>query len=383
VTLGEAAVRLAEVTKRFRDIVAVDRMDLSVERGSFFSILGPSGCGKTTTLRMIAGFEIPDEGEILLGDRPVSRIPPYHRNVNTVFQSYALFEHLSVWDNVAFGLRRKRLPDGEITRRVGDMLDLVHLQERSRAKPRQLSGGQQQRVALARALVNFPSVLLLDEPLGALDLQLRKKMQLELKHIQRELGVTFIYVTHDQEEALTMSDAIAVMSSGVVQQVGTPEQVYDHPVNEFVAGFIGISNLVPATVGPAEVRLSGGLALPAAIPTSCRPGDAVAFSVRPEKVELRPAPGMVTVDATVVESVYQGIVTQYVLEIGQEARLIAVEKNGAIGDASARPTQGARITVGWWRAHGMVLPRGRSTTGAVPSREDARLIDAKAGEGEP
>ena len=241
---AELTVALRGVVKRFGDQYAVENLDLDVAKGSFFSILGPSGCGKTTTLRMIAGFEQPDEGHILLEGQPVEGVPPYRRNVNTVFQSYALFEHLSIEDNIAFGLRRKKVPKPEITRRVGEMLGLVRLADRAKAKPRQLSGGQRQRVALARALVNLPAVLLLDEPLGALDLQLRKQMQLELKHIQREVGITFVYVTHDQEEALTMSDRIAVMNGGELQQVGNAEDVYERPANAFVAQFIGISNLL-------------------------------------------------------------------------------------------------------------------------------------------
>ena len=226
---ADLTIALRGVVKRFGDQYAVKRLDLDIAKGSFFSILGPSGCGKTTTLRMIAGFEQPDEGHILLEGQPVEDVPPYRRNVNTVFQSYALFEHLSLFENIAFGLRRKKVAKPEITRRVGEMLELVRLADRAKAKPRQLSGGQRQRVALARALVNLPAVLLLDEPLGALDLQLRKTMQLELKHIQREVGITFVYVTHDQEEALTMSDSIAVMNLGELQQVGNAEDVYERP----------------------------------------------------------------------------------------------------------------------------------------------------------
>jgi spermidine/putrescine transport system ATP-binding protein len=230
---SEEAIGIEGVSKRFEDFTAVDNISLSIRKGEFFSLLGPSGCGKTTTLRMLAGFEQPTEGRILLEGEPVENVPPYRRNVNMVFQSYALFEHLNVEDNVAFGLKRKRVPKAEIGTRVRDALDLVSLGERADSRPGQLSGGQKQRVALARALVNRPRVLLLDEPLGALDLKLRRQMQLELKQIQREVGITFVYVTHDQEEALSMSDRIAVMHDGRVIQSGAPEDVYEHPTESF------------------------------------------------------------------------------------------------------------------------------------------------------
>ena len=286
---ADLTIALRGVVKRFGDQYAVRSLDLDVAKGSFFSILGPSGCGKTTTLRMIAGFEQPDEGHILLEGQPVEDVPPYRRNVNTVFQSYALFEHLSLFENIAFGLRRKKVAKPEITRRVGEMLELVRLSDRAKAKPRQLSGGQRQRVALARALVNLPAVLLLDEPLGALDLQLRKTMQLELKHIQREVGITFVYVTHDQEEALTMSDSIAVMNRGELQQVGNAEDVYERPANSFVAQFIGISNLLDATAERDGVKLASGVTLPAKVPADIAPGSEVCLSIRPEKLALGPA----------------------------------------------------------------------------------------------
>src|SRR3979411_2068441 len=279
-------VRLDGVVKSFNTMAAVDNLDLQVGKGEFFSMLGPSGCGKTTTLRIIAGFEQPDEGSVFLEGRSVEEIPPYKRNVNTVFQSYALFEHLSVWDNVAFGLRRKKVSEPEIRKRVGDMLELVRLKQKATNKPKQLSGGQQQRVALARALVNMPAVLLLDEPLGALDLQLRKQMQIELKQIQRTVGITFVYVTHDQEEALTMSDRIAVMNEGVLQQCGTPEEIYELPANAFVAVFIGISNLIPGVVEGQGVRLKTGQLIPADIEDGMQSGDAVLVCVRPEKLRV-------------------------------------------------------------------------------------------------
>ena len=246
--MSEVGVRLVDVVKTFGDTVAVDHINLEVRDGEFFSLLGPSGCGKTTTLRMIGGFEQPTSGLIELQGKDVTWLPPYQRNVNTVFQSYALFPHLTIYENVAFGLRRKGVRDREIKSRVSDMLRLVELPGYEKRKPSQISGGQAQRVALARALINGPAVLLLDEPLGALDLKLRKQMQVELKRIQQEVGITFIYVTHDQEEAMTMSDRIAVMNAGRYEQLGDPEGLYERPTTRFVAGFLGISNLLPATL---------------------------------------------------------------------------------------------------------------------------------------
>ncbi|MGH2924153.1 MAG: ABC transporter ATP-binding protein, partial [Solirubrobacterales bacterium] len=256
------SVQLRDVTKRFGDLTAVDDLSLEIAEGEFFTLLGPSGCGKTTTLRMIAGFEDASEGELLIDGADVARLPPYKRPTNTVFQSYALFPHLSVADNVAFGLRRQRVDKSETERRVKEELDRVGLSAEANRRPAQLSGGQQQRVALARALVNLPKVLLLDEPLGALDLKLRKGLQVQLKRIQREVGITFVYVTHDQEEALTMSDRIAVMNHGRIDQIGDPEAVYERPATTFVAGFIGVSNLMPGVVKSAgakgEVLLDSG-----------------------------------------------------------------------------------------------------------------------------
>ncbi len=286
------AVDLRDVVKRFADVCAVDHVSMQIRDGEFFSMLGPSGCGKTTTLRMIAGFEFPTSGDILLHGRSVGTTPPFRRNVNTVFQSYALFPHMTVAENVAFGLRMKKVPQAEIVRRVTEALDMVRLGDFAARRPRQLSGGQQQRVALARALVNHPEVLLLDEPLGALDLKLRKEMQLELKTLQREVGITFVFVTHDQEEALSMSDRIAVMSHGRVMQTGTPVEIYERPRNKFVADFIGETNLLDGTVRgvdgkwltvfvpalQAEVRAL-------AIDEFC-PGQAVSLSIRPEKIRL-------------------------------------------------------------------------------------------------
>src|SRR4051812_2966339 len=255
-----ADVTIEHVTKRFDEVVAVDDLSLQIERGSFFALLGPSGCGKTTTLRMIGGFEEPTDGTILLGDRPVTGLPPYKRDVNTVFQSYALFPHLSIFENVAFGLRRKGVKGGQLRGRVQEMLKLVGLTGMESRKPRQLSGGQQQRVALARALVNHPRVLLLDEPLGALDLKLRKEMQIELKRIQHEMGITFVHVTHDQEEAMTMADQIAIMNEGRIEQLGPPSELYERPTTAFVASFLGVSNLLYGiAAGPDLVRLEGGV----------------------------------------------------------------------------------------------------------------------------
>src|SRR6186713_1494580 len=257
------SVRLERVTKRFGDFAAVREMDLDIPRGQFFTMLGPSGCGKTTTLRMVAGFEEPTEGSVYLDGDDVTGLPAFRRPTNTVFQSYALFPHRTVEQNVAFGLQRQKVDKSEIKRRVAEELDRVGLAREARRRPAQLSGGQQQRVALARALVNRPAVLLLDEPLGALDLKLRKQLQVELKRIQRDVGITFVYVTHDQEEALTMSDKIAVMNRGVVEQVSDPESVYERPATTFVAGFIGVSNLMPGEVvsangAGAELRLDAG-----------------------------------------------------------------------------------------------------------------------------
>jgi len=284
-------VRLVDVTKRFGpDVAAVDRIDLEVTDGEFFSLLGPSGCGKTTTLRMIGGFEQPTSGLIELQGQDVTWLPPYKRNVNTVFQNYALFPHLTIFDNVAFGLRRRKVGTAEIRRRVAEMLELVELRGYDQRKPGQISGGQAQRVALARALINRPAVLLLDEPLGALDLKLRKQMQLELKRIQQEVGITFIYVTHDQDEAMTMSDRIAVMDHGRFEQSGRPEELYERPRTGFVAGFLGVSNLmtgrIDGTDGPyAIVHVDGATAL-RLLREGVADGAEVQLGVRPEKIRL-------------------------------------------------------------------------------------------------
>jgi spermidine/putrescine transport system ATP-binding protein len=350
------AVRFEAVTKRFGATTAVDTLDLTVRSGEFFSLLGPSGCGKTTTLRMVAGFDRPSEGRIFLDGEPVEGVPPFKRNVNTVFQSYALFEHLDVDGNVAFGLKRRKVPAPEIAERVAAALELVQLSGRERARPGELSGGQRQRVALARALVNRPSVLLLDEPLGALDLKLRRQMQVELKEIQREVGITFLYVTHDQEEALAMSDRIAVMDGGVVVQCGTPEEVYERPSKPFVAGFIGISNLMEGRVEDGGVRLANGVLCAAPVPQECDAGAAVQLSVRPEKIVLDADDGdMVRLPGTVAERVYVGTATQVIVDLGAGARVVALEQNTQRARADDRWEIGDRVTVSWLPEHSLVL----------------------------
>jgi spermidine/putrescine transport system ATP-binding protein len=314
-----ADVRLEGVTKRFDEVRAVDNLSLEIENGKFYALLGPSGCGKTTTLRMIGGFEEPTEGTIYLGDRPVTGLPPYKRDVNTVFQSYALFPHLTIFENVAFGLRRKGRKGSEVKGQVEDMLRIVGLTGYGSRKPRQLSGGQQQRVALARALVNVPRVLLLDEPLGALDLKLRKEMQLELKMIQHEMGITFIHVTHDQEEAMTMADFIVVMSGGRIEQMGEPAELYEHPATTFVANFLGVSNLLPGTVeGPGAVRLANGTVLTVAGHVLDGHTGEVSVGIRPEKLRID-GTGTNTLEGEVVERAYTGVSTQYVVKtsVGQ------------------------------------------------------------------
>jgi spermidine/putrescine transport system ATP-binding protein len=351
-----SAIRFDGVTKRFGETVAVRALDLTVEKSEFFSLLGPSGCGKTTTLRMVAGFEQPSEGHIYLDGQPVEAVPPYKRSVNTVFQSYALFEHLNVEDNVAFGLKRRKVPGGEIRTRVAEALELVELRGREKARPRELSGGQKQRVALARALVNRPSVLLLDEPLGALDLKLRKQMQVELKGIQREVGITFLYVTHDQEEALAMSDRIAVMEDGEVVQCGTPEEIYEQPSGPFVAGFIGISNLLTGVIENGGVKLASGATCAAKLPGDCEQGSEVHLSVRPEKIWLDELEeGMVSVEGTVVERVYVGTTTQVIVELAPGMRLTALEQNTARARSDDRWEIGDRVRLGWHPEHARVL----------------------------
>jgi spermidine/putrescine transport system ATP-binding protein len=335
-----ADVTIERVTKRFDDVVAVDNLSLEIERGSFFAMLGPSGCGKTTTLRMIGGFEEPTDGLIYLGDREVSGLPSYKRDVNTVFQSYALFPHLTIFENVAFGLRRRGVGRAEVTERVGEALDLVDLGGREKRKPSQLSGGQQQRVALARALVNRPRVLLLDEPLGALDLKLRKQMQLELKRIQHEVGITFVHVTHDQEEAMTMADQIAVMDSGHIEQLGTPSELYETPKTSFVAGFLGVSNLIDGKVLEGAVVTHGGLRLQVAKLNGT--SGAVSIGVRPEKIHLN-GPEANRIPGRVLESAYIGVATQYVVET-DVGRLMVFAQNTDGSAATLGPGSPVTLT---------------------------------------
>ena len=351
-------IAIEHVTKRFGAFVAVDNADFGINRGEFFSMLGPSGCGKTTTLRMIAGFEQPSEGAIRLEGEDVSRVPPYKRNVNTVFQQYALFPHLSVSANVAFGLQSKKVPKSDITRRVDEMLAVVRLADFGSRKPAQLSGGQQQRVALARALVNYPSALLLDEPLGALDLKLRQTMQLELKRIQREVGITFVFVTHDQEEALTMSDRIAVMNEGHVEQIGTPEEIYHQPASEFVAGFIGMANLLPAKVESvngtqATAVLADGTRVSAPAVEGLNRDDPAAFMIRPEWMRLRvgTAEG---ISAEVVDLVFQGPLIRFELKTAEGSPIVA-----HVGPNEDLPLlrPGDRVQVTWEADCGRLLRR--------------------------
>jgi spermidine/putrescine transport system ATP-binding protein len=337
-------VRLVGVTKRFDDVVAVDDLSLDVDTGSFFALLGPSGCGKTTTLRMIGGFEQPTEGEIYLGEREVAGLPAYKRDVNTVFQSYALFPHLSVFENVAFGLRRRSVRGETLRGRVEEMLKIVGLGGMGRRKPRQLSGGQQQRVALARALVNKPQVLLLDEPLGALDLKLRKQMQLELKAIQHDVGITFIHVTHDQEEAMTMADRIAVMNRGRIEQLGTPTELYETPATAYVAGFLGASNLISGMVsGKDTVRLHDGPEVRVPLEALAGRTGRVAVGIRPEKIELG-AGQPNALEGVIAEQAYVGVATQYLVDTAC-GRLTVYRQNASPALNGAAP--GQRLTLSW------------------------------------
>ena len=325
-TTSGSAVRLHAIRKRFGSVVAADGIDLDIAAGEFFTMLGPSGSGKTTLLRMIAGFERPDEGSIELGDDDVTQRPPYLRNVNTVFQDYALFPHMTVLENVEYGLRVQRIARAERRARAERSLDLVRLTDLGSRRPVQLSGGQRQRVALARAIVNEPEVLLLDEPLGALDLKLRQEMQTELKRIQREVGITFVYVTHDQEEALTMSDRVAVMNNGRIEQLGTPTDVYERPTTEFVAGFIGVSNLIE------------------------RDGHRV--SVRPEKIRLLqdtdPDPAGARVEAgEILEVTYLGVLTRYLVALDNGDKLVAARQNLETAANDAAFSTGRRVRLAW------------------------------------
>ena len=375
------SVRLQSLTKRFADVVAVRDLTLDIPRGAFFTLLGPSGCGKTTTLRMVAGFEEPTDGRVLLEAEDVTGLPPFKRPTNTVFQSYALFPHLTVEKNVAFGLERKKMPKPEIRRRVAEELERVGLGAEAKRKPAQLSGGQQQRVALARALVNRPAVLLLDEPLGALDLKLRKQLQLELKGIQRDVGITFIYVTHDQEEALTMSDRIAVMNRGVVEQVDAPDVVYERPRTTFVAGFIGVSNLMPGTVvseNGAGARLHLDCGVDVGTPEGgVSVGERCHAVVRPEKLRIdpasRPPPDRrPSVEGRLESSLYLGTATQVVVRLRDGTAMTVLVPNT---DEEARrrlPTAGDPVRLAWASDH-IHMVREADGGGTVPetAKEEA------------
>jgi spermidine/putrescine transport system ATP-binding protein len=366
-----ADVRIDAVTKVFGPVTAVDQMTLEIASGEFYSLLGPSGCGKTTTLRMIAGFEQPTEGEIFLAGLPVAGVPPYRRNVNTVFQHYALFPHMDVAQNVGYGLRQRGTPKAEEARRVGEALDLVRLSGYGTRRTWELSGGQQQRVALARALVNHPTVLLLDEPLGALDLKLRKEMQLELKALQREVGITFVYVTHDQEEALTMSDVIVVMNHGRIQQQGGPTELYERPVSLFVSNFIGVSNPMPGRIvelGPDRsaavqtdrgLRLRGTVTDPAARPVV---GVAVTVATRPERLAVFPAdaapaasPGEVDVPGRIHQGTYLGDQTEYRVTTDLAGELIVRRQNAAGVGSGEGVGPGDPVVVRWHEEANLIL----------------------------
>ena len=352
-------LRLAGVTKSYDTFTAVDALDLTIPQGSFFALLGPSGCGKTTTLRMVAGLEEPTVGTIHIGDQDITNTKAYQRNVNTVFQSYALFPHLNIVDNVAFGLRRRGVKDHHT--RAMEALELVELAGSAKKKPGQLSGGMQQRVALARAVVNRPDVLLLDEPLGALDLKLRRQMQIELKRIQSEVGLTFVHVTHDQEEAMTMADTIAVMNGGRLQQVGDPASLYENPRSTFVANFLGQSNLLPATV----IRADEGCAVldvrgtQLRLPTASLPAGekSVWLGIRPEKLRLVDGPsgsnteGLNTLTGLVTDASFTGVATHYLVRLPWGQELTAVQQN----DGMPRAVTGATVTLGWVPDHGFAL----------------------------
>ena len=347
------AVRLEALEKRFGDVAAVDGIDLEIADGEFFSMLGPSGSGKTTTLRMIAGFELPTAGRVLLHGHDVTNLAPFERDVNTVFQDYALFPHMSVADNVAYGLVIRKIGKDERNRRVADALQMVRLEGYDKRKPGQLSGGQRQRVALARALVNRPRVLLLDEPLGALDLKLREEMQVELKAIQQQVGITFIYVTHDQEEALTMSDRIAVFNRGRIEQIGAPADVYERPATRFVAGFVGTSNLLTGEAARTIVGRAG------------------TFTVRPEKIHLaspdsEPSGDEVAATGRVREVVYVGPDTRYIVRLDAGAELVVTEQNLRTTSSEALAQQGREVRLIWKRQHCLPVADG----GAATEEED-------------
>jgi putative spermidine/putrescine transport system ATP-binding protein len=335
-TAAQPAVRVTGLAKRYGDVVAVDDIELTIRPGEFFTMLGPSGSGKTTLLRLIAGFERPDRGRIELGGRDVTRVPPYARDVNTVFQDYALFPHMTVAENIEYGLRVRRVGKPERRERAARALDMVRLAGLGKRKPAQLSGGQRQRVALARAIVNEPQVLLLDEPLGALDLKLRQEMQLELLRVQQEVGLTFVYVTHDQEEALTMSDRIAVLNQGQIEQVGQPIEVYERPQTPFVAGFIGISNLIER--------------------------DGIRITVRPEKIVLlddgqQPASGSQVEAGRIRDVIYAGVLTRYVVDLDAGGELVVARQN-AESPARVRDSRGDRVRIAWRDDQAFTISQG-------------------------
>ncbi|MEU3747390.1 MULTISPECIES: ABC transporter ATP-binding protein [Streptomyces] len=376
---GGGDVRLTGISKAYGSFTAVHPLDLTVPQGSFFALLGASGCGKTTTLRMIAGLEDPSTGTIFLGDKDVTDLPPYKRPVNTVFQSYALFPHMDISENIAFGLRRRGIKS--VKKQVDDMLELVQLGDKARHKPHQLSGGQQQRVAVARALINHPQVLLLDEPLGALDLKLRRQMQLELKRIQTEVGITFVHVTHDQEEAMTMADQVAVMNGGRVEQLGAPADLYENPQTTFVANFLGTSNLIEAEVvetGSDVVVTAGGgkLRVPGDRCTSAvRQGGKVLVGVRPEKISLAHADdagsiadGRNRVTGRIADSSFIGVSTQYVVNSPAGAELQVYEQNI---ERDTRLVPGAEVVLHWNPAHTFGLDAAQDIDAGVETVEDA------------
>ncbi len=372
-------VRLTGISKTYGSFTAVHPLDLTVPQGSFFALLGASGCGKTTTLRMIAGLEDPSTGTVFLGDKDVTDLPPYKRPVNTVFQSYALFPHMDISENIAFGLRRRGIKS--VKKQVDDMLELVQLGDKAKHKPHQLSGGQQQRVAVARALINHPQVLLLDEPLGALDLKLRRQMQLELKRIQTEVGITFVHVTHDQEEAMTMADQVAVMNGGRVEQLGAPADLYENPKTTFVANFLGTSNLIEAEVvetGSDVVVTAGGgkLRVPGDRCTDAvRQGGKLLVGVRPEKISLAHADdagsiadGRNRVTGRIVDSSFIGVSTQYVVNSPAGAELQVYEQNI---ERDTRLVPGAEVVLHWNPAHTFGLDATQDIDAGVETVEDA------------
>ena len=356
---------MRKVSKAYGPIRAVDRIDLRVAAGQFYALLGPSGCGKTTTLRLLAGFERPDSGKVLIGGQDVASLPPHRRDVNTVFQHYSLFPHMTVAENVAFGPEQRKIPADQIRSRVAEALDMVRLGDRGHRRPAELSGGQQQRVALARALVNRPTVLLLDEPLGALDLKLRREMQLELKELQHQVGITFVFVTHDQEEALTMSDRIAVMHEGHIVQEGEPREIYEHPATRFVADFIGLTNFLEGEVveqkdGHVLVRTKEALAVWCASQVATGKGTAVTVAVRPEKIEIYRGrrPELVNCwRGRVLGGTFLGEQTEYRVRLDEGPEVVVRRQNLELNGGSSAAAPGEFVYVAWTPDVSLVLPR--------------------------